>query len=341
MRRRVLSVVAVAVLTVIAGLPLTACGGSERIYIYVPDGAPLLAAAHMFYEGADIDIDGRAWNVRYVKTTGAAIGSQLARRRPPDFALAPINLAAGNSGRFVMGGVAIWGIFHIVENLNHSGGQPVTELDGLVGQTIVAFQQNLSPGIVLETVLERAGLPIHVRTATGSHMDNAVNIVYLEEPAQVVAALQGNVAALPNVRFGLLAEPVVSGLIGQPHFEIAFDMQEEWGGNFPQVAVMVRSRIAEREPDLVRAVIDMIAASIAAATDNPAETARITTNELNSTLAAPPATAFLGSDRGREAVRFVSAVDSRELVTSFLEVLYGRNPNLVGGRVPDEGFFFV
>ena len=347
MRKKFLAIILSLTLIIGASLPLTGCGGNRRIYIYVPDGAPLIAAAHMFYEGEDVVYSGGTRRVRYVQTTGQLIGSALVRNRPPDFALAPINLAATNyntMGNFVFGGVALRGVFHIVENIT-LGNNRAQNLSDLVGETIFAYQENMSPGIVLETVLEKAGLDINRKTAGTTPNPNAVNIVYLADNGQARDALMGQMGpAIGNARFALIADPVVSALVMQDRFEVAFNMQQEWynlfGFSFPQVAIMVRSTIAQREPALANAVIDMISRSIAKAAANPAETARII--ETLESVYLPPTpviTNFLGSDRGSEVFSFSNVSESRTAVKEFLNVLHQRGAP-IGGRVPDDGFFF-
>ena len=334
-----------------ASMPLTGCGGSRRIYIYVPSGPPLIAAAHMFYENEDVVYSGGTRRVRYVQTTGAVISSQLARRNPPDFALAPINLAATNyniTGDFVFGGVALWGIFHIVENVGSGGIVPIQDLSELRGEVIAAYQRNMSPGVVLETILEKAGLTVnpimYPLELDSRRRDDAVNIVYLSNNAEASAAVLGLPTAIVSTRFALVAEPEVSAITQRDYIKSPFNMQAEWyrefGFSFPQVAIMVRATLAQREPELVSAVIDMISSSIAKATADPVDTARVVETLNPAYMAEAPAIiSFLDSVRGQEVFSFASVSESRTAVESFLTVLYERRAP-VGGRVPDDGFFF-
>jgi len=349
MRKRFLSIAIVIILTVAACLPLTACGSSGRIYIYVPDGPPLLAAARLFSETPEIEYSGGARPISYRLTTGQLIGSRLAGRHP-DFALAPINLAAVNfnlTGDYIFGGVALWGMLHIVENVTLSEGNPVQSLEDLRGQVIYAYQPQMSPGIVLRTVLNAVdGLEVTEMNIGGTPNPNAVNIVFLADNASARDALLGDIAAVPNARFALLAEPVATALVQQERFERVFDMQKEWetlfGFNFPQVAVMVRRSLAESNPALVSAVIDMIAESVEHTRLNGAEAARIAVDEVNSAYLPNNrqlVTSFINGS-GQDVFRFQRTAESRGAVTAFLEMLHGANPAFVGGRMPEDGFFF-
>ena len=351
MKKRFLTIIAAAALSISAVLGFGGCGRGGTIHIYVPDGPPLLAAARLFSERPEVEYEGGTRNVSYNLTTGQLIGSRLAGRFP-DFALAPINLAVQNfnlNGDYIFGGVALWGMLHIVENTALSGDSPATSLGDLRGQVIYAYQPLMSPGIVLRTVLEGKELDVVERTVGGAVDPNAVNITYLTDNAAARAALMGEIAAVGNARFALVADPVVSALIGMPatserNFEIAFDMQDEWenifGFNFPQVAIMVRERFARRNPALTAAVLNMIAGSIDYTRNNAGEAARIATDEINSAYLPPRqvVTNFING-RGQEVFNFMSASDSRTAVTSFLQTLYNTSPAFIGGRMPVEGFF--
>jgi len=187
--------------------------------LHVPDGAPLIAAAHAFYTQSSVLYGQNQIYMNFVPTTGAAIGSALVSGAA-DFALVPMNLAAtrfnvlGTGGhRYVLVGIALWGIQYLVENYAHTGG--IDSLNDLVGEKIVAFQPNLTPGVVLETILTQAGLSINRLDTPHSTLDpNAVNIYYHISNAAVRNAMLGRVAAFAGgARFALLAEPMATELL--------------------------------------------------------------------------------------------------------------------------------
>ena len=183
--------------------------GTGTISVLVPDGAPLIAAAYLFY--TQPQIAGR--NVTYELTTGPLIASRLLATHRPDFALAPINLAAvnfNNTGNYILAGIALWGLLHIVENTALTGG--TQSLADLVGETIFAYQPDMSPGVVLESILINAGLTVNVITVGEAPRADAVNIVYLFDNSAARDALLGHIAAIGQARFALIAEPVATAL---------------------------------------------------------------------------------------------------------------------------------
>ncbi|MCL2821741.1 MAG: hypothetical protein FWD86_00895 [Firmicutes bacterium] len=187
----------------------------RQLNFYIPDGAPLIAAAALKHDDPIIEYSGRPLNINYRTVTGATLNARL-NSGAVDFALVPVNLAAqafnNQGGAYVFVGVALWGLFHIVENAD-LGFNRVENLVDMVGQTIVAYQRNMSPGVVLETVLRGLDLKINIMAAGDTPAADAVNIVYLTDNAAATSALLGFLAAMPNARFALIAEPSVSGLL--------------------------------------------------------------------------------------------------------------------------------
>jgi ABC-type nitrate/sulfonate/bicarbonate transport system substrate-binding protein len=275
----------------------------------------------------------------------------------PDFAIAPINFAAQNfntTGNYILGGVVIWGMFHVVENVSHPDASgSITPIAGLAGETIYAYGLNMAPNLVLEMVLAEHGLTVNRLEPGSAILEDAVNIRYLETVVQVRDAIMGQIAGL-DARFGLLSEPLATALVSQPpnpqnnhaDFRRTIDLSLEWsnffGASYPQAAIMVRASLAQSNPALVAAVIDMIAESTDFARQNPDEVARIAVDELNSAaLPGRPVVANFIRGTGQSVFVFQNAIESRDAVVHYLGVLYDSNPLSVGGvRTPPQGFFF-
>ena len=324
---------------------------TRDIWIYVPAGLPAIAAAHMFYNETQIEYDGGTRNTRYMVTTGEGLHGVISGRHA-DFALAPINLVAANFnafGDYILAGVALMGAMRIVQR-TAGGFELIDSLEQLRGQRIVAFQQNASPGIILESILEKAGLEVNIISTTQSVVQNAVNITYLNSPLDVQAALtQGAMfgGTGNEQRFGLLAEPVATALTSTPAFDLAFNLSEIWFDmfdfNLPQVALMVRSDLARANPSLVSRVIDMFDYSINFALENAGEVARMVgADYLNITgiPSAPVITSFIDSASGVQVLNFRNAIEAQSDVQAFFEIIHGVNPTYIGGRLPTKEFFF-
>ncbi|MCL2556684.1 MAG: hypothetical protein FWE03_06710 [Firmicutes bacterium] len=322
----------------------------SSVTIYVPDGPPLLALANIYTESSKV----QGVDIEVYRTTGPLIGGHLIAGRP-DFALVPMNLAAtrfNTDGEYILAGVALWGLLHIIENTNHSDGNYATSLNDLVGQTIIAYQRNMSPGIVLETILRENGLTVNWMTAADDVNPNAVNIIALADNAAANTAIMGNNAAWPDARFALLAEPVASMRESENNFRRAFDLQDEWAAAFededfdariPQVGVVVRSSLANYHPAFVNEVLSLIEGSISFVRENPNQAADLIINQLESVYmpnSVAVVTNFLNTT-GQYVYEFMSAGEAKAAILHFLNILYAINPAFIGGSVPSSDFFFA
>ena len=181
--------------------------GTETISIYLPDGPPLIAAAYLFYN--EPQIAGR--NVNFVSVTAANLMPAIASPQGPDFALVPINMAAQHRANYVVAGVALWSLLHIVENASLTGG--TSSLSDLIGETIFAYQPNLTPGVVLGAIFANANIEVNWKNIGDAKNPNAVNIVDVANNANARNALLGLNAAIGYARFALIAEPVATSLL--------------------------------------------------------------------------------------------------------------------------------
>ncbi|MCL2862298.1 MAG: hypothetical protein FWE22_07815 [Firmicutes bacterium] len=205
----------------------------NSVSLYVPIGAPILAATYIFQNNPTISYDNRQITLAPSAVVATALGPTLARpNNPADFALVPINLAAtrfNNFGDYVVVGVAMWGIFYIVENHDLTGG--VTNLNDLKGEIIYTFQPTASPRVVLQTVLEANGLEVNFINLPGvppnSRRDDAVNIYFMTSWENVYRAMLGRIMAYQDVRFALLAEPYATSLTLRNADDIYLESDEE------------------------------------------------------------------------------------------------------------------
>jgi len=327
----------------------------SSVSIYVPDGAPLMALANIYQNTPRV----QGVNINITRTTGPLIGGHLVAVRP-DFALVPMNLAANrfnSDGEYILAGVALWGVLHIIENTNYSNGNPAVRLSDLIGETIVAYQRMASPGIILDTILRENGLEVNwLANINDAINPNAVNIISLLDNAAANQALLGYNLALAGTRFALLAEPVATIRDGENNFRRAFDLQEEWDNVFSdeennfrarvsQVGVVVRASLARQHPSFVEGVLDLIAGSIDFARENPVITANLIVNDLISVYIgnnADGVSSFL-SGTGQEVFNFErtnndSTIDA---IMHFLNILYEANPSFIGGSVPNRENFLM
>jgi NitT/TauT family transport system substrate-binding protein len=339
----------VVVMSAVLAFGFSACGktaGKSDVTFYVPDGAPLLSAAELLADENAV-VAGHKLKVNVV--SGANLGPVVIAGTP-DVALAPINVCATgynkNGGGYVLAGVSVWGLNHIVTNL--ADASAVTSLSDLIGEVIYAFQPAGTPGLTLKELLNLYSAPYTEFTADDKAVDpNKVNIEYLASAAVVRDAMlngyEGETAAY--YKFGLLAEPAVSAVAAGGKIKRLFDVQELWsakkGYGYPQVGVIIKRSLIESDAAFAAALVSRLAGASFYTRNFPSAAADAALNKLNSTeLPANAAVieAFING-KGQAAFNFTSAPQAKTTVNEYLTAIKALESNILGGDVPGDDFY--
>lgn len=252
----------------------------------------------------------------------------LLAKKEIDFSAAPSNLPAlmANRGASVrLLNISVWGILWLV-----SRDPAIHGFSDLAGkELLVPFQRDL-PAVLLDTLLE----------AQAFGPDNAVRLRRTRDAQDAIALMltgQGQHA--------LLVEPTASLLMwrneqqgGAPLYR-AQNLEAAWRNSFPdqadlpQAGVMVNSHIAH-DIELSRAVEQAYAKSAAWCSSNALACAELVHRHIPH-LPVPAVESAIKATR----------LDSRPASTirPQLEALYQllgkQNPQAIGGRLPDAGFY--
>jgi NitT/TauT family transport system substrate-binding protein len=310
------------------------------------DGSPLLTISKMSWEKFEIE---KGYDINYtlIFDSDALVASLL--NKEPDFAIAPINIAAmmhTNGSGYRFAAVPIWGIMHIVSN------QGVMSLNELKGETIIAFGRSGTPGITLRAVLEQNNVRYVENQGTRFTVPaDAVHIIYLTAPGDVRDAIIAGTLDGMAVKFGILAEPVVTAVAGATansahgQFRVGISLQDEWAKNnggaiFPQAALIFHERLLEKDSKLVNKFIAMTELSTMYALHYPKESGDLAAalgsiGIPNGTIAANAVNA------GRIPLDFTRAAAAKDAVNAYLRVIYNDTPSLIGGSMPTDDFYYA
>ncbi|MDR3292942.1 MAG: hypothetical protein LBT20_02430 [Clostridiales bacterium] len=317
----------------------------EQISVIMPDGAPLLSLAKLRTDNQTV---AENYEITYNTVSPTLLSAELIAGRA-DIAVAPINVCAAmynNGSGYLFAGVNIYGILHIVSN---QAGD--ISLSSLAGETVVAFTEAGTPGITLRAVLKGAGLQYEKDDSfRGTVGDNKVHIVYLSDAAAVRNALaaNGQIDGKP-VKYAMLAEPVVTAVAASTAYKAVINIQTEWakyyGGEiFPQAGIIFKASLLEKDKAFVDAFIAAAKASTEWAALNPFEAGELTHNELESPSIPNGTVVQKAVEAGRLPLVFTSAGEAKASVTAYLTAILEDGPSsaaLIGGKVPDDGFFYV
>ena len=317
------------------------------IKVMLVDGAPLLSMTNMMSDGF-AGIDG--FDITYTITNDSDALVAALLNQEPDFAIAPINVAAmmnNNGSGYRLAAVTIWGIMQIVTDMD------VASLDELKGETIVAFGRGGTPGITLRSVLTQNNIEfVEPDGASFTPDPDKVSIIYLTAASDVRDAIAtGMEVGGKAAGFGLLAEPVATAITGfaanagRPGFMARINLQTEWARNnngeiFPQAVLIFHERLLADRADFVDRFIAMAEQSSLQANENPVEAGDLAVS-LGS-IAIPNGT-IIGNafSSGRLPMTFTYAADAMAAANRFLQVIMDENASLIGGRMPADSFYYV
>lgn len=250
-----------------------------------------------------------------------------------DFVAMPTNVAANLYNRGVklqLVNVSTWGVLWMVSR----EGNLKTLADFKGKEILMPFRADM-PDIVFQALAEKQGLDVK----------RDFKLRYVGSPLdamQLLITRRGDHA--------LLAEPAVSVALRKtqsfpvsviaPELYRSANLQEEWGrvmqreARIPQAGMVAMGR-ALGDPALIEKFQQAYAASLAWCEKNPDACGQLVAKRVE----------MLTPEGVADSVRvdnsaFVTAREAKPELEFFFSVLHARQPALVGGKLPDAGFYY-
>ena len=243
-----------------------------------------------------------------------------------DFSALPSNMAAtlyNKDAGYQLLAMNTWGVLYVVSSDNS-----ISSWNDLQGRTVNAFGLGATPDVVFRYLLSENGV----------NPEDDLTIDYSIPQTEIAAAMIAG-----RIDTALLAEPMVTMVTTQnSDLKIVLDLQDEWqkinGPDTPmaQGALVVRAEFARNHPEIVAGFLERYKESIEWVNANAAE-AGVLVEKHNVGMPAKIAERAIP----RSNIRFMTAIEARPSVENYLKVLYSFSPQTVGGKLPDEGFYYV
>lgn len=292
-----------------------------EISVAAPAGAPTLSMIKMFKHNPSL---GEGVEVSYESVKSPDLMAARMISGEVDIAVVPSNLAIKlyNKGvEFTYAGASVWGVLYIV-----STEENVSTWEDLKGKEINMLGRGLTPDIITRFLM----------TENGIVPDEDIKFNYVAGGAalaQLLIAGESNLSILP--------EPILTKvLMKQPKARVVLDLQEEWAkatgsdAGFPQAALVISNELIENRPDIVENFLREYEAGIKWLNENPQQAGKYS-EELQLGLNAKIVTKSIE----RSNIMLKNAQDSKEAIMQYYGILYGFSPEVIGGKLPDEGFF--
>lgn len=238
-----------------------------------------------------------------------------------DLALIPANLAATiynkTDGQIRLLATNNLGVLHLVEN-----GQSLKTKEDLNGKTVYSLGKGTTPDAVLNYFKEKNSLNF--------------DIVYKSEPSEIAKLLASEEGAL-----AFLPEPFVSVVESKnPNVSRFLDMHREWlalNNNFSIVTgvLVARTDLVEERPELIDGFIRDFQRSGEYVAGHEAEILKLA-EEMEIIPAGLDESAIKNCNINVQTGRTMEA-----MLNNYLSILEGINPDLIGGRLPSEDFYYI
>lgn len=242
-----------------------------------------------------------------------------------DMAAIPANLAAAlyqkTKGGIQVMAVNTLGVLYVVEK-----GDTVHSMADLAGRTILSTGKGTTPEYLLRYLLEKNGLD----------PDKDVKIQYCSEATEVTAQM----AAAQKDAIAVLPQPYVTAAgMKDPSLRVALDLTAEWDkvsdSQLVTGVTVVRTQYAQEHPDVVEVFLQEYAQSVRTANTDLDRTAALCEQQGVVAKAAI-------AKKALPACNIVCRTgdEMQKDISAYLSVLCAADPAAVGGKLPDEGFYW-
>lgn len=243
-----------------------------------------------------------------------------------DIALIPTNLAATLYQK-TEGGVQVLDVNagNVLYVVSHD--ETLTDLSGLKGKTVYMTGKGTSPDWTLQYLLKKAGMS-----------ESDLTIEFKSEATEVVSALAQDAEAV-----GVLPQPFATvAMMQDQEMSVNFPLENAWkeyspdGSGIATGVTVVRKAFAEEHPAAVAQFVLDHQASVQSAEEDPASAAALI--EEYGIVKAAVAQQVIENFNPMVAT---TGEAMQTWVSGYLEMLYEIAPDAVGGKLPDEGFYYL
>ncbi len=264
-------------------------------------------------------------NYEFQMMTGADEIMPLMIKGETDIALLPANAAAilyqKSEGAVSVIDINTLGVLYLV-----SGDKSIESIEDLAGRTVYLTGKGTTPDYALQYLLAQHGVDL-----------SEVALEYKSEATEVAALLKENPDGI-----GLLPQPFVTAACAQNEaLGIVLDINAEWealndGKGLVTGVTVVRKAFLEEHPEAVELFMEEHEASAAYTNENVEEAAELVTERGIVEKAAVAAKAIPACN-----ITYIDGTQMKEALSEYLAVLYGQDPEFIGGAMPDDDFYTI
>lgn len=320
-RRTTLQLLGGSTVAAAIGAPVMAANATE-LGMAGPPAPPTLYLSHMMTQPEIISM---ADTVKFQQWRSPDMLTAMMSNGQVQVAATPSNTAAilYNKGvKIQLLDITTWGVLHLITRRDDIKGLP-----DLKGKSLMSFFRGGMPDIVTRYLAGKQGLDL----------DRDVDLSYASTPMegmQLFMAGKAETIILPEP--AVTAAMLKSKMVGQPLNSISLqDVWTEVTGRtrMPQAGTLVLSDWADENPEKLAQIKTSIARSIDWMNTEKDACAALGAKEFG--LPVP----IIRKSLDKVHMERVSAAEAREELEFFFTALSEQSPKLIGGKLPDGGFY--
>lgn len=268
-------------------------------------------------------LNGDGYNVEYVAEgapdalTGKIINGDI------QISSVPINLASVLYNK-TDGAVQIMAV-NTIGNLYIVGSDEITSISDLEGKTLGMSAKGSTPDYAMNYILKQGGL------------EGKVELDYVPDHATLAQSVIAG-----DTKAALLPQPFVTQVIMKnPDVKILMDLNESWKdategkSELFTGCIVVNKEFAAANKDFVTKFLKQYEESVKWVNDNPKDASLLV--EKNEIM---PGAALVEKAIPYCGITYKAAVAIKDDLNSFYQILFDSNPASVGGKMPDENFYY-
>lgn len=314
------------VLTLVIG-SLVGCTKNEEapqekkeISVVTPDGVPSTALSKLISEKTQVNDN---YEINYtIENTADSLASEVMKGNP-DIAIVPSNLAAQAYNKEIgyrLVGTTGWGALYLVST------EGEVSLEDLKGKEIYNIGKGLTPDIVFKAILDKKGIK-----------EDEVTLSYVGAPTELAPTI-----ITGKAKYAIVPEPALTTIIGKkPEVKVIGNLNDIWNElfettkGFPQASIIAKDDIVENNKEFLNDFLIKVSEGIKWVNDNPKEASEAAVKNGSKVEAATIEKSIKNSN-----ISFSKANENKDEYIKYYNVLNSVNNKTIGGKVPNEKFFY-
>lgn len=291
-----------------------------QVKMIIPDGITAIACAKLVKENTTIDSN---YNMEYSieKSSENVVSAVL--KGDADLAVVPSNVSAtqyNKTGNYKIAGTIGWGSFYLVSTGDES------TIDDLKGKEIYNIGKNLTPDIVMKSILKDKGY----------NLDADFNFSYVNGVTELAPMVISG-----KTKYSVLPEPALSQVSSKnQNAKVILNLNDEWKKlnnseyGYPQSTLIISKNFYENNKDFANKLISEVKESC------------IFASEKNSDLPTYCEEIGVSTDKNivikamdKANISYTDIKDCYKEYKTYFEKLSSFDASTIGGKVPDDEIF--